>query len=146
MSPRCYESDGGDSFLFTMIVLAIDPGPLLSGYVVVEDNKVISFGKINLKQIKALPYKFDTILIEVTDWPIQNAGESFRDTCIVAGRLIEYFSKTCVTLQLGRQHVRNTFNLKNDSEVVKYLKTKGLKLVKDSWQAYLLYHFYSTKT
>lgn len=126
-----------------MRVLCIDPGPKLSGYVIVDNDIITDFGKVNLNALKMLRGLFDTIIIEVTDWPIANAGESYRDTCIVIGRLIEYYQNKSIILKLGRKATRNHFKLKNDSDVIRFLKSKGIKkLVADSWQAYLLYYFY----
>lgn len=127
-----------------MITLAIDPGPLKSGYVLIRNNNIIAFGKESLAEIKKiyLDNRPDRILIEITDWPVPLAGESYRDTNIVIGRMLEFFR--CICLTIGRAEARNHFHLKNDSDVIKFLRQQNIKLKTDAWQAYLLYHYYET--
>lgn len=127
-----------------MITLCIDPAPSLSGFVVVDNGVIVSHGKTTLGQIKLLSkeYKIDRLLIEWTDFPIQNAGESFRDTNIIIGRIIEFYTKKCSVITIGRKEAMNKFGLKKDPDVLKFLKAKKIKLFKDSWQAMLLYYYY----
>lgn len=124
------------------MTLSIDPGPIASGYVVTDKGLIVEFGKASLKEIKLLQsrFKIDRLLIEVTDWPIPLAGESYRDTNIVIGRILEFFK--CICIQIGRREARNHFNLKNDAAVIKFFRQKGVKLRLDSWQAYLIYYYY----
>lgn len=128
-----------------MITLSIDPGPQLSGYVIVQDNIIIDHGKIDLKRLKQLGQKFDRVLIEITDFPIQNAGESYRDTCIVIGRLTEHFNKLSIVIYIGRNEAKNYFGVKNDTGVRKLLRSKGIKLVNDPLHAYFIYHYYNSR-
>lgn len=125
-----------------MITLSIDPGPKLNGYVVIKDNNITQHGKVSLKELKALNYKFDRVLIEITDFPIFNAGESYRDTCIVIGRLSEFFKSTTV-LYIGRKEAKDKFGLKNDTDVRRLLRANGIKLTGDALHAYFIYHYYS---
>lgn len=131
---------------FNFMTLAIDPGPKLSGFVVVDESNgtILKFGKISLKEIKLLQseFKIDRLLIEITDFPIAMAGESFRDTNIIIGRIIEFYK--CACIQIGRKEAINYFKLKDDTGVRHYLKSLGVKLKTDSWQAYLIYHYYKS--
>ena len=132
-----------------MATLSIDPGPQRSGFVIVENGKVIEFGKIKLNEIKLLKEKhsIDTVLIEVTDWPVFNAGESYRDTCIVIGRIVEYYHKSALVVPVGRKAAKDHFKLKNDTEVIRFLKSQGIDFGKqkdkDHWHAYFIYHYNS---
>lgn len=130
---------------FHYMTLSIDPGPKESGYVVTDKGAIVEFGKAPLKEIKLLQsrFKIDRLLIEVTDWPIALAGESYRDTNIVIGRILEFFK--CIKIQIGRKEARDHFNLKNDAAVIKFFKAKGIKLRVDAWQAYLIYYYYENQ-
>jgi len=131
---------------FNFMTLAIDPGPKLSGFVLINesDNSIVKFGKISLKEIKLLQsqFKIDRLIIEITDFPIAMAGESFRDTNIIIGRIIEFYKCACILI--GRKEAVNYFKLKDDTGSRRYLKKLGIKLKNDSWQAYLIYHYYKS--
>ena len=131
---------------FNFMTLAIDPGPKLSGFVLINesDDSIVKFGKISLKEIKLLQsqFKIDRLIIEITDFPIAMAGESFRDTNIIIGRIIEFYKCACILI--GRKEAVNYFGLKNDKAVIAFLKSLGIKLKTDAWQAYLIYQYYKS--
>ena len=137
-TPLCAETQGG-------VCLCIDPGPTLSGYVTIEDSNIISFGKIANKEIRGLDKRrIKTVLIEYPDSVHGRIGHDFVSMCVELGRFKETFS-FCIPILIGRKEVLSYYGLKKDSDVVKFLKNKDIKLIKDSWQAYILYLYYKEK-
>lgn len=138
-TPPCEEIQGG-------VCLCIDPGPTLSGYVTIENNNIISFGKSPNKEIRSLKHerRIKTVLIEYPDSVHGKIGHHFVSMCVELGRFKEAFSFN-IPILIGRKEVLSFFGLKKDSDVVNFLKGRGIKLFKDSWQAYILYLYYKEK-
>lgn len=138
-TPPCAKTQGG-------VCLCIDPGPTLSGYVTIENNNIISFGKIPNKEIRILKNekRIKTVLIEFPDSVHGRIGHDFISMCVELGRFKEAFS-FCIPVLIGRKEALSFFGLKKDSDVVNFIKGKGIKLFKDSWQAYILYLYYKEK-
>jgi hypothetical protein len=124
-------------------MLAIDPGSTESGFVVFcnSTNKVISYGKIKNKEILSLSKDniYDLVLIEKPDFLSIGAGATVIDTIFWAGRFNQAFKGS---ITFGRSYMKKSYKLKNDSAVIQFIKDKypGIKLTKDSWQAFLLIH------
>lgn len=131
--------------------MAIDPGSQKSGFVVYSTNidDVIQYGKTDnnnlIKEFKDYVKKERVIvLVEKPDYIAgngkQRAGKEVIDAIFWAGRFTEAFSAFCY----GRNYLKNAWKLKNDKEVIAFIKTRypHVKLKADSWQAFLLVHSY----
>lgn len=144
-----------------MKFLAIDPGSQHSGFVVfcTEQQKVITFGKLeNNKFIDEFPNQAKenkwVVLIEKPDYIattsfVKNgtrrsasAGREVINAIFWAGRFNQAFNNS---ITYGRQQLKIAFSLKNDAEVIKFIKQHypQVKLKADSWQAFLLIHAYN---
>lgn len=126
-----------------MKLLAIDPGSTNSGYVYFDRStyKVLEFGKISNNDTIKLIKKLNTItLIEKPDYISLGAGSEVIMTIFWAGR---FYQSASIAFEFGRQELKKQYGLKNDSEVIKFIKERyEVKLSKDAWQAFLLLHHY----
>lgn len=130
------------------MIMAIDPGPSACGIFWERDSGETGYIKdATLKQIKELGFAYRTIIIEICDFPVMNAGPSFRDTNIMIGRLIEFFSNKCSIVRLGRKGFTDSLRplyTPDDSGVIKFCKNAGYKAVSHAWQACGLLLYYKS--
>lgn len=147
------------------MILAIDPGNIETGYVIVENDlsKVIDKGKIKNEELMSLilsaKYKLDDVAIEMVACYGMPVGKEVFDTCVWIGRYYEtiYSMYNIKPMFIYRKQVKmnlcGTMKAK-DSNIVQALidrfdpyasnKGKGTKknpgyfygFKKDIWQAF----------
>jgi hypothetical protein len=140
-----------------MKILSIDPGSTESGFVVFDNanSTVVEFGKVkNAEILRMLASKklsmsnefgisdvspYDLVLIEKPDFLSLGSGSTVIEAIFWAGRFNQAFKGS---ITYGRQYLKKSYKLKNDSEVIAFIKKQypGIHLTKDSWQAMLLVH------
>ena len=82
-----------------MIILAIDPGDIESGYALIQmpDFKIIEHGKINnqelIEKLPDLSSKAEEIAIEMIASYGMAVGKSVFETCVWIGRFLERMGK-----------------------------------------------------
>jgi len=136
-----------------MRILAIDPGPVESAYVIMDDYKPVAFGKIDNHDILGIVDSEKRLIVEMvshygTGMP---AGKTVFDTCVWIGRFIERMDGTVDTILRAtvKTHLCGMARAK-DGNVIQALcdrfGEKGTKkhpgwfygFAKDVWQAYAL--------
>jgi len=145
-------------------IIAIDPGNIESAYVVMQDFKIISFGKIAnalfLPKMQEVIQKYENIdcYIEMVASYGMSVGQTVFDTCVWIGRFYESWSwmsgeqpKLIYRKDIKMHHCNATFA--KDSNIITALKDKygekGTKankgfffgVSKDVWQAIALATF-----
>lgn len=122
-----------------MKILSIDPGSTESGFVVFDNTKqkVLEFGKVINDKLLGYKGYYDVVLIEKPDFVSVGAGGTVIEAIFWAGRFRQAFKGS---ITFGRQFLKKSYETKNDSAVIQYLKDRfsGIKLTKDSWQAMLV--------
>ena len=87
-----------------MIVLAIDPGTIMSGYVFVNSDtfKILNSGKVVNSLMLEIVYEstYDKCVIEMVQYygKFMNAGQETFETCVWIGRFVEAAKKQLVEL------------------------------------------------
>ena len=81
-----------------MIILAIDPGNIESGYAVIEmpDFRLMEFGKVENEKLKEMlknKWLIDDIAVEMVGCYGMPVGKDVFDTCVWIGRFVEAIGK-----------------------------------------------------
>lgn len=120
--------------------LSIDPGPKSCGIAADLVDHWYFNSEASLELIKTITTPL--VLIEVFDWPIALASDPCWDTCIMVGRLVEYFTGKSTVILLGRKATTSQLPeglKKNDSGMIEYCKACAFKrhegLKSHAWQA-----------
>jgi hypothetical protein len=144
-----------------MKILAIDPGNIESGYAIIEmpDFKLLEFGKVKneelLSMLTLIPYKIDTVAIEMVQCLGMAVGKDVFDTCVWIGRFVQALAndgvdfvyrkeeKICLCGSLKAKDVNIKQALINRYAKHDFKNGKGVKknpdtfygVSKDVWQA-----------
>ena len=147
-----------------MKILAIDPGNVYSGYIILDENfKPLEKGKVENEEMMKILKEFlkenNQVTIEMIGCYMMNAGRSVFDTCIFIGRLQQeclnnavepfFIERRYIKLNLcGKVTANDTAvihalverfsydNLKNHGKGTKKNKGFFYGFAKDMWQAY----------
>lgn len=95
-----------------MKYLAIDPGNVKTGYVILDENfKPLDFGKVDNEDMLNILRNFlkdnNKVVIEMVASYMMNVGKSIFDTCIFIGRLQQTcLDKNCEPFFIERRYVK----------------------------------------
>jgi len=134
------------SFSTGKCILSIDPGPIESGVVIVDDFEILFKGKIKTSELFKIDQQFKNVLIECIDYVSSKIGLTTINTAFVSGRLFEHFKKS-TPLKLGRSYIKSTLKCKNDKDIrAKLLERLGKEycngVTADAWSALALVYVY----
>lgn len=95
------------------MILAIDPGPSESAYVLWDGSRIADFGKVPnaemLSLIRSEPYRANHghLVIEMIACYGMAVGAEVFETCVWIGRFIERADRRAATFRLTRNQVKN---------------------------------------
>jgi hypothetical protein len=105
-----------------MIILAIDPAPRDSGYVILNSNNIelIAFGKVSNEALSVIIKEgfYDIIAMEMIGFMGMGVGKDVFETCVWIGRFLEMSGKPFQYIYRREEKINLCKSMKADDSAI----------------------------